>query len=160
MKLPTRVTTRLKNWWVKPAPLGKQDMADKLVTIATFSTPFDANMAKSVLESADIPVFIADEYTIGINWLYSNALGGVKVQVPESVACEARGILALQTEQPATDELSATDTCPQCGSKNTEDFMDKRRSFFTWLLLGIPLLLPSEKKRCRNCWHSWKLPQL
>ena len=134
-------------------------MTDNLVTLATFSTPIDANMAKSVLESAGIPVFIADEYTIGMNWLYSNALGGVKVQVPESVACEAREILALQTEQPSTDELSATDTCPQCGSKNTEDFLDKRGSFFTWLLLGIPLLLPSEKKRCRNCGHSWKLSQ-
>jgi len=134
-------------------------MTDKLVTIATFSTPFDANMAKSVLESAGIPVFVADEFTIGMNWLYSNALGGVKVQVPESVACEARGILALQSEQHSTDESSAIDTCPQCGSKNTEDFQYKRGSFFTWLLLGIPLLLPSEKKRCRNCGHSWKLPQ-
>ena len=134
-------------------------MTDKLVTIATFSTPFDANMAKSVLESAGIPVFIADEYTIGMNWLYSNALGGVKVQVPESVACEAREILALQTEQPAPDKLSETDTCPQCGSRSTEDFQDKRGSFFTWLLLGIPLLLPSEKKRCHNCGQSWKLPR-
>ncbi|NJC87171.1 MAG: DUF2007 domain-containing protein [Desulfuromonas sp.] len=133
-------------------------MPDKLVTIATFSTPLDANMAKSALESADIPVFIADEFTIGINWLYSNALGGVKVQVPESLACEARGVLSSQIETPTTDESSAGQTCPQCNSEVIEDFLDKRGSFLTWLLLGIPLLLPSKKKRCRDCGHVWKLP--
>ncbi|MBN1379112.1 MAG: hypothetical protein JXA04_07730 [Gammaproteobacteria bacterium] len=27
---------------------------------------------------------LADEYTIGMQWFYSNALGGVQVQIPES----------------------------------------------------------------------------
>lgn len=42
----------------------------------------------------DIPAFVADEYTVNIQWLYSNAIGGVKVQVPLYFAEEAKAILA------------------------------------------------------------------
>src|ERR1051326_1527766 len=56
-------------------PEGKEEPAEKevtshpeLVTIATFSTPYEAQLAKSLLEASSISAFIADEYTIGINW--------------------------------------------------------------------------------------------
>lgn len=130
-------------------------MTENLVTIARYSTTYEANMVKSQLESAGIPAFVADEYTIGVNWLYSNALGGVKVQVPESLAPEALEILAAETEAPQTSEPDA-ETCPECKSNNTEDFLEKRTSFLTWVLLGLPLLLPTEKKRCNDCGHRWR----
>lgn len=38
------------------------------------------------------------QYTIGINWLYSNALGGVKLQVMEADAEKARDILQNQMD--------------------------------------------------------------
>ena len=130
-------------------------MTENLVTIGRYSTPYEAGMVKSQLESAGIPAFIADEYTVGVNWLYSNALGGVKVQVPESLASEAQQILAPETEPSATCEPDA-ETCPKCRSKNTEDFLDKRSTFLTWALLGLPLLLPTKKKRCNGCGHRWR----
>lgn len=129
-------------------------MTENLVTIGRYSTPYEANMVKSQLESAGIPAFVADEYTVGMNWLYSNALGGVKVQVPESLASEAQNILASETEPSETCESDAIN-CPVCKSINTEDFLDKRNSFLTWMLLGLPLLLPTEKKRCNNCGYRW-----
>lgn len=115
-------------------------------------------MVKSQLESAGIPVFIADEYTIGMNWLYSNALGGVKVQVPESLASEALELLASEDKTAPTQDL-ATITCPQCGSKNTKEFWDKRSgflTFLTWLLMGLPLLFLPKKKKCGDCGHRWR----
>jgi hypothetical protein len=115
-------------------------------------------MAKSQLESAGVPVFIADESTIGMNWLYSNALGGVKLQVPESLALEAQELLASEVETQATHDL-ATVTCPQCGSKNTGIFLDKRSGFLTiltWVFLGLPLLFQSKKKKCGDCGHRWR----
>ena len=130
-------------------------MTDDLVTVGRYSTPFEAHMAKARLESAGIPAFVADEYTIGINWLFSNALGGVKVRVPEPLASEAQELLASKAEPSPTDETAAH-ACPQCGSKNTGDFLDKRGAFLTLLLLGLPLLLPREKKRCRDCGHRWR----
>lgn len=132
-------------------------MTEKMVTISSYSTPYEANMVKSQLESAGIPVFIADEYTIGMNWLYSNALGGVKVQVSESLASEAQEFLAYEVDIPKTHDLDNA-TCPQCGSKNTGDFLDKRRSLLTWALLGIPLFLPAKKKKCSDCNYRWKSP--
>lgn len=69
------------------------DVAEPLVTVAVYDTPYVAGLAKSELESYDIPVFLADEYTIGVNSLYANALGGIKVKVPESCAEDAGRIL-------------------------------------------------------------------
>jgi len=67
-------------------------MQPKLVTLAAFNMPYQAHLAKSCLESAGIPVFIRDEHLISINWFYSPALGGVKVQVPDVHLKEAREI--------------------------------------------------------------------
>ncbi len=65
-----------------------------LITVASFSFPHEAHIARAKLDSEGIPATLADEYTIGMQWLYSNALGGVKVQVPEPYAQQAVEILA------------------------------------------------------------------
>ncbi len=41
-----------------------------LVTIATFSHPTEAHIPRARLESEGIWAFLADEHTIGANWLY------------------------------------------------------------------------------------------
>lgn len=74
----------MKNTEVKNDEIS--DVTEPMVTVAVYGTPYEAGLAKSELESYDIPVFLADEYTIGVNNLYSNALGGIKVNVPESYA--------------------------------------------------------------------------
>ncbi|MCL2760259.1 MAG: DUF2007 domain-containing protein [Desulfuromonadales bacterium] len=132
----------------------EKKVTENFVTIATYSAPYEANLAKASLESAGIPVFIADEYTIGINWLYSNALGGVKVQVPESMAKQAYELLSYNI--PTVEKEYNGLSCPKCGSKKCIDFMDKRGTFITWLLLGIPLLFPIEKSKCEDCGYCWK----
>lgn len=71
-------------------------MDEELVTVAVFGSPFEAGMAKSELEACGIPAFIADEFTIGANPLYSNALGGIKLQVPATYAEEAHQIVSAQ----------------------------------------------------------------
>lgn len=71
-------------------------MDEKLVTVAVFGSPYEAGMAKSELEACGIPAFIADEFAIGVNPLYSNALGGIKLQVPASYAEEAHQIVSAQ----------------------------------------------------------------
>lgn len=81
----------MKNPETKPDDMNTG--TEPLVTVAVYDTPYVAGLAKSELESYDIPVFLADEYTIGVNVLYSNALGGIKVKVPESCAEDAGRIL-------------------------------------------------------------------
>ena len=68
-------------------------MPDQLVTIGSYSTAYEASLVRAELEAFDIDATLADENAIGVNWLWSNALGGVKVQVPESEVEAALGIL-------------------------------------------------------------------
>jgi hypothetical protein len=49
--------------------------------VGRFSTVGEAESARSALEAANIESRIDDENTIAVDWLYSNALGGVKVLV-------------------------------------------------------------------------------
>jgi hypothetical protein len=54
----------------------------------------EAVMAKSMLDSAGIESFLADENVITMHWLWSNAPGGVKLQARKTdvgVALELLG---------------------------------------------------------------------
>ena len=68
-------------------------MNDQLVTVARFTSPLEAHIARSRLEYEGIRAVVLDEAMITMNWLYSNALGGVRVQVLESNVEAAEEIL-------------------------------------------------------------------
>lgn len=55
-----------------------------MITVATFSKPEEAHLLRSQLESAGIAAFVKDEITVQTYWLYSNAIGGVRVQIDEA----------------------------------------------------------------------------
>lgn len=57
---------------------------DNWITVISFTYPYQAHIAKGLLESEGIEVLIKDELTTQVNNLYSNAIGGVKLQVKES----------------------------------------------------------------------------
>ena len=65
-----------------------------MVTIATFSKVEEAHLLRMRLEAGGIPAYLRDENTIQIDWLYSNALGGVRVQVAEEDVDAAKAVLA------------------------------------------------------------------
>ena len=46
------------------------------------------------VEAAGIRVYLADEQTIAMDWLLSNAIGGIKLQVAERDLERAREVLA------------------------------------------------------------------
>jgi hypothetical protein len=95
-----------------------------------------------------IEAFIEDDWTINANWMWSNALGGVKVCVPAAQLDEARGFLEAEPEEsPPADE----EVCPVCGSTDIHRFVEKRGAFLTWLLLGVPLWPAELKIAFRNC---------
>jgi hypothetical protein len=58
-------------------------MSEKLITIATFANPVEANLAKNRLETAGIRAFLADEETVDMAWQLTGAVGGIKLQIPE-----------------------------------------------------------------------------
>jgi hypothetical protein len=72
-----------------------------IVTLRQFLTVQEAVMAKSVLDSAGIESFLADENVISMNWLWSNALGGVKLQVRKTDVAVASELLEQKLSEAA-----------------------------------------------------------
>jgi NMD protein affecting ribosome stability and mRNA decay len=67
-----------------------------------------------------------------------------------SQADEARLILAAETE----DEIDAA-ICPRCGGGHTRYYLDKRGSFLTWLILGVPVIPALSRMVCADCGRKW-----
>lgn len=94
-----------------------------LRTIATYSFPYEAQIARAKLDSEGIPAFVADEQTINMQWLYSNAMGGVRLQVPEVFVQQALELLSEDSSE-IVEQQQGYDVspCTVCGSKNTEPY--------------------------------------
>ncbi|MYE88646.1 DUF2007 domain-containing protein [Candidatus Poribacteria bacterium] len=144
---------------------------EELITVTNFSNPTEADPVVAWLESEGIECFVTNEHTITMNWLYSNAIGGVGVQVkaadveraneilqavlnPDAAAVEPTPSDAeMDQESDATSEIR----CPQCGSENVyyEKF-SRRLVFASWVLLSVLLPFFKKKWKCRECEHLFK----
>lgn len=69
-------------------------MDRRMTTIASFDLAPQAQLAKNALDAAGIPAVVADSEIVAMDWLISNAVGGVKVQVWEEDAERAAAVLA------------------------------------------------------------------
>ncbi len=79
----------------KPAePAEGSEPTDELVCAAAFIRKGDADLAQSVLESAEIPCFQPDEHMSDIAPFYLVSSGGGRILVPASRVDQARELLA------------------------------------------------------------------
>ena len=134
-------------------------MDDQLITVRTYSLPWQADLARTMLEAEGIPAFVADANTVSMNWLYSNAIGGVRLQVPESYAEAANETLSSDKNYSPSvpEDESDSPTCPKCGNHNSTIIRRGRRwTFLTWLLVGVPLFFPPKRYQCLECGTIWK----
>jgi len=124
-----------------------------LITIARYSLPYEAQLARSRLDAEGIPAFVADEHTINMQWLWSDALGGIRLQVPEPFVEQARAVLAEDLEKVLVEAQKVdTVTCPECGSTDTEYHQIGRRwAFLVFIGLHFPLFPVRHGIRCRQC---------
>jgi putative signal transducing protein len=127
----------------KPRPqTAPGESPESLVTVAKCSLPGEAHAMRVRLESEGIPVFLFDEFTITMDWLLSNAIGGVKVQVPDHCLERAREILGIMADEEdeeadtehegaaadQEDDESEEDTDPGDDAEPEEGIMDPDRS--------------------------------
>ena len=132
------------------------------VTIATYDDYLTANFDKQKLEEQGVLCYLADENTVTIKWILNNALGGIKLRVPQQQAEEALEILATKAEEITADfrldERAGDINCPNCGSNNTvAEKYSKSLAGWTWLILGFPIAAtPIGEYRCFHCGHKWK----
>ncbi len=84
-----------------------------MIVVARFSFPHEAHIAKASLDSAGIESHIADEHTVNTQWLYSNAMGGVRLMVAESDVEEAIQLLSGDFSESLENEV-AVDVKKRC----------------------------------------------
>ena len=137
-------------------------MSDRLVTIARFSSPIEAQLAKARLEAEGVSCHLANEAHAQMN----GGLGGVQLQVAEEIAQSASEMLGnVDSEAGSFSALEAQESellrCLVCQSSLIEA---KRSPLLIRILRGILLQivpLPSEwfesrRRRCGVCGHEWK----
>ena len=102
-----------------PPPVSVPGQRSRLVTVATYSHPVQANAPRIRLEAEGIPTFLDGERVAG-NTLYQVATGGVRLMVPADLASTAR-ILISQTWAPIAgdDDLEDAwdDLAPDPGTR-------------------------------------------
>jgi hypothetical protein len=124
-------------------------------TIATFSKPEEAHLFRTRLEAADIPAFVIDENFVQMDWLYSNAIGGVRVQVDDNDVEAVREFLAADSPQPCPEAEDVM--CPACGSAGTApDEWPRRIAYLTLFVLHFPILVGRYRWRCAACNHVFQ----
>jgi hypothetical protein len=92
----------------RPPEPGFDPSAGRLVTVATFGLPAEAHGPRLRLEAEGIPAFLQGQ-RMGDHAIYGLATGGVKLQVPEEFADDARILLTQTWMPPKGDEPDPDD---------------------------------------------------
>lgn len=124
----------------------------ELVKFKFYETALEANRDKQILAENEINSFIANEQLIQSDWLLSQAVGGIQLQVFEEDVEKAKEILkdysenekvSLEVEHTVADPKFDF-VCPKCGSNHIYRD-DSATSFF-----GVSILT-SHKFICYYC---------
>jgi DNA-directed RNA polymerase subunit RPC12/RpoP len=151
---------------------------EKFVTVLTATYGYEIAVIRGRLESEGITCFVKDEFTVQVNPFYSNAIGGVKLQVMESDLNQAIEILKetgyikdkniqSSNESPCLNDYPKEQQksndgmeifCPICGSG--EVVKTKKGSWLflvTSLLFFYPTPFLQKKYYCFDCKQEFKL---
>lgn len=129
-----------------------------LRTIASYTDLLQAHLARGRLEAEGIPSVIADEHHIAANWLLSNALGGVKIQVEEHLSEQAEQIIRnFDNGVYALAEENEVLQCPQCRSNRIEELRRGWKiAFLGFFVLELPIPYRRNWYLCQDCQNKWR----
>jgi hypothetical protein len=132
----------------------------RLVTVRRYRDLAEAYVGRSLLESASIPAWIADENLVRMDWFYSNLVGGMRLQVDERDEAVAREILEERAPETITygeEEVYIQPTCPKCGSAEISlgGGTERGRSLVALYVLSIPVPPREATWHCEACDTQW-----
>ena len=125
-------------------------------------------MAGAKLDSDDVWCVLADDNIVRLDWFWSNAVGGVRLQVADADAEHAMALLAEEIPDgftaEETGEAYQQPECPNCHSRDvTFEPMYKNIALLflgTALVLGwivaLPIWIPRKSWKCEDCGHDWE----
>jgi hypothetical protein len=140
--------------------LPRVNAVPSLVTIQHFRDIPEALLAKGKLESAGIESVLADGNLVRMDWLLSNAIGGIRLQVNKQDLESARAIL----DEPIPAEFGAEELgetfvqprCPRCCSLDIGfEKIDRFWTYGLWLLLSFPIPIRKGNWKCYTCGIEW-----
>jgi DNA-directed RNA polymerase subunit RPC12/RpoP len=129
------------------------------VIIRTFDNYFSANILLTRLRHAGIECYLKDEYTVTIDPLLSNAIGGIKLIVKKTIESEARKMLQL-----FDNDYKNYISCPHCGSHDVllvpkQSAENLITAIASWLFSAYAVSAENVYK-CSNCgFESKTLPE-
>lgn len=143
-------------------------MLEELVTISKFLNLGEAKLAQGKLVSAGISAFVCDENMHAMNWHMGMALGGIRLQVPDSQVVRALEILddfepgQSETGQGGVDEdeMEEVACCPECESLEIREVTNTApRQIMLWAA-AIPFpeqpALFGRRWKCLMCGYQWR----
>lgn len=129
------------------------------VTIRTFQNNFSAHLILTKLQAEGIHCFLKDEFTVTVDPILSNAIGGIKLIVKKEDEQEAIELLRLFDEA-----YMKSAVCPKCGN-NTIELVPKKTTknlatiLLSWLF-GSYAISPENVYQCSVCkYESETLPE-
>jgi hypothetical protein len=131
-----------------------------LVTLRRYRDLSEAIVARSLLESAGIYVFLRDENLVRLDWQVSNFIGGIRLQV--ATADEATALELLNQSIPTSipfggDADFLQPRCPRCNSTDiTFEGQSRGAALASLSVLSLPLPLGHETWRCQACEAHWE----
>jgi hypothetical protein len=118
----------------------------------------DAFLFSSILDSAGIECYLADENTIRMDWFWSNLLGGIKLCVRKMDAETASSL--LEQDVPEKFDVDGVGEyqqprCPMCQSLEISFQGLNKAVDYTRALIGGPRPLHRSLWKCDACGHQW-----
>ena len=115
-----------------------------MITVRTCSPLPEAQVLQAHLRGSGIQAFLPDEMTVQNDWMWTNAIGGVRVQAPDEDAVRAEEVLAGEPF------VETAPRCPRCGTA-----LEQTVGFGLYPKIALALLfsIPVRSKT------TWKCPQ-
>jgi hypothetical protein len=131
---------------------------ERFVVLRRYRDMPDAFLFSSILDSAGVEFYLADENTIRMDWFWSNLLGGIKLCVRKADADEASSL--LEQGVPEKFEVEGVGEyqqpcCPNCQSFNVSFRGLNKAVDYTRAFLGGPWPLHRSLWECDVCGHQW-----
>jgi len=144
-------------------------MPEELITIAKFLSLGEAKLAQGKLVSAGISAFVCDENMHAMNWHMGMALGGIRLQVPDSQVVRALEVLddfePAEAEQATIqhgedlEEEEEVACCPECESLEIREVASSNPRQITLWSAAIPFPEPptlTRRWKCLMCGYQWR----
>ena len=131
----------------------------KLVTVKTFDNYFSANIMLTRLHADGIECYLKDEYTVTIDPMLSNAVGGIKLVVKAEDEDAVKKLLAAYDS-----EYMKSACCPRCGSNSftyiaKPDVANFVTAILTWLFSNYAVA-KDYVYHCEKCgYENERLPE-